>query len=38
MNAENYVIAAYVIGLGLMWGYAVYLWNATRRRAGGGQS
>ena len=37
MNAENYVIAAYVIGLALMWGYAVYLWNAARR-TGGGQS
>ena len=30
MSTNNYVILAYVIGLGLLWGYAVVLWLAGR--------
>lgn len=37
MNATQYVIAAYVIGLGLLWVYAaLLLWEGRKHR--GGQS
>ena len=32
MTGQSYVIAGYVVGLGLLWGYALALWLATRRR------
>ena len=43
MNGNNFVIVAYAIGLGLLWGYAALLWletkSATRReKHAGGQS
>ncbi len=31
----NWVILAYVIGLGLLWGYALSLWLARRNAQGG---
>ncbi len=31
MTANGYVILAYAIGLGLLWGYAAQLWLASRR-------
>ena len=35
MNATQYVIAAYVIGLGLLWGYAaMLLWQGRKSRGG----
>jgi hypothetical protein len=43
MNSTNFVIIAYVIGLGLLWGYAAtLLWqsirsNKTDNHAGGPQ-
>jgi hypothetical protein len=33
MNGNNYVILAYAIGLGLLWGYAAVLWLQSRRAA-----
>ena len=33
MNGTNYVIVAYVIGLGLLWGYALTLWLVNSRPA-----
>ena len=30
MSSMGYVIAAYVLGLGLMFGYAASIWFATR--------
>ena len=30
MTAEGYVILAYVLGLGMLWGYGVWLWIAAR--------
>lgn len=33
MNGPNYVILAYAIGLGLLWGYAARLWWQTRSLA-----
>lgn len=33
MNAENYLILAYVLGLGLLWGYAVLMWRESRALA-----
>ena len=38
VNANNYVILAYVLGLGLLWGYAARLWLVMRstRRSGRG--
>jgi hypothetical protein len=30
MNAENYLILAYVLGLGIVWGYAVLMWRESR--------
>lgn len=35
MNPTQYVIAAYVIGLGLLWGYAALLWWESRNMRGG---
>ena len=32
MSGQGYVILGYVIGLGLLWGYAAALWLALRRR------
>ena len=32
MSGSGYVIAGYVIGLGLLWGYALSLWLEWRRR------
>ena len=34
MNHTNYVIAAYAIGLGLMWGYALVVWMGLRKTGG----
>jgi hypothetical protein len=37
MNATGYAILAYVLGLGLMWGYACSIWmghRAAARRGG----
>lgn len=37
MNATDYAILAYVLGLGLMWGYAASIWighRAAIRRGG----
>jgi hypothetical protein len=31
VTADGYVILAYTIGLGLLWGYAAQLWLASRR-------
>jgi hypothetical protein len=33
MNGPSYVILAYVIGLGLLWGYAAVLWVQSRAAA-----
>ena len=33
MSTHHYVIFAYVIGLGMLWGYAVVLWLAGRNLA-----
>ncbi|WP_428938354.1 hypothetical protein [Fontivita pretiosa] len=33
MSGQNYVILAYAIGLGLLWGYAAKLWWETRSLA-----
>jgi len=30
MTANTYVIAAYIIGLGLLWGYGACIWFALR--------
>ena len=30
MTANGYVILAYGLGLGLLWGYGAYLWFAGR--------
>ena len=30
MSGEYYLILAYVVGLGLLWGYAGWLWNTSR--------
>ena len=30
MNANGYMIAAYTVGLTLLWGYAIALWRASR--------
>jgi hypothetical protein len=32
VTGQAYVILGYVIGLGLLWGYALTLWLAARRR------
>jgi hypothetical protein len=31
MNGTKYMIVAYVLGLGLLWGYALTLWIGSRR-------
>jgi hypothetical protein len=31
MSGSEYAIVAYVIGLGLMWGYAATMWLSSRR-------
>jgi len=33
MNGQSFVILGYVIGLGLLWGYAATLWWESRRMA-----
>ena len=33
MNGTNFAILAYVVGLGLIWGYAISLWLASRNLA-----
>lgn len=33
MSAEAYVVIAYAIGLGLLWGYGLYLWSLARSAA-----
>ena len=35
MNGFQYVILAYVLGLGLIWGYALVLWLKSRATGGG---
>jgi cytochrome oxidase assembly protein ShyY1 len=30
MNATQYTITAYALGLGLLWGYAARLWRSYR--------
>ena len=39
MNGNNFVIVAYAIGLGLLWGYAALLWleDAGQKAKGRGQ-
>jgi hypothetical protein len=32
VNGHGYAILGYVVGLGLLWGYALTLWLAARRR------
>ena len=34
MTGSSYVIVAYGIGLGLLWGYAALLWWEARRHRG----
>jgi hypothetical protein len=29
MNGNEYMIAAYAVGLSLLWGYAIALWRAS---------
>lgn len=31
MNGTNYAILAYIIGIGLLWGYGLSLWLRLRR-------
>jgi hypothetical protein len=31
ISHNNFVVVAYVIGLGLLWGYAALLWIESRR-------
>jgi len=31
MSSKEYVLLAYTVGLGLIWGYAVSLWISQRR-------
>ena len=33
MNDRQYLILAYVIGLGVLWGYALLVWAGMRRAA-----
>lgn len=33
MSGNDYVILAYAVGLGLLWGYAATLWFGLRRAA-----
>jgi hypothetical protein len=35
MNGSQYVILAYALGLGLIWGYGVTLWLKSRATRGG---
>jgi hypothetical protein len=34
MNAETYLVAAYIISIGLLWGYATALWIEARTLRG----
>jgi hypothetical protein len=35
MNGTQFVILAYVLGLGLIWGYCVALWLKSKATRGG---
>lgn len=34
MNAATHTVAAYVLGLGLLLGYAAWVWARSRKRGG----
>jgi len=38
MNSQQYVVLAYSLGLGLIWGYAISLWIAQYRQSRRGEN
>jgi hypothetical protein len=38
MNATQYTVTAYAMGLGLLWGYAARIWRSYRVTAAGRRS
>jgi len=38
MNSQQYVILAYTLGLGLIWGYAATLWISRYRQSRRGEN